>query len=83
MTRTPDEEMAELARLTGEVVQAVIEQEAQVLHLVQAEIAALGALVQPVVPSTGTPEAGSAQPAAARAAEQEAEDEAAFDNMPI
>lgn len=71
MSRTPEENMVELARLGGELVQAVVEQEVQVLHLVQAEMDALGNLVM------NPPK--QAEPGAT--AEDEAE--AAFDNMPV
>lgn len=70
MTKTPVENMAQLARLAGEMVEAIVEQDLQVLQLVQAEIKALGTI--------------SLIPVAApdrRAAE--AEIEAGFDNMPV
>ena len=40
MTRTPEENMLHLAKLAGEMVEAIVEQEVQVAHLVQAEIKA-------------------------------------------
>ena len=74
MTKTPAETMVDMARLAGEMVQAVVEQEAQVLHLVQAEVDALGNLV--------LSRSVKADPAASDA-EAEAEIEAGFDNMPV
>ena len=69
MPRTPAEGRADLARLAGSFVAAVAEQEAQMLHLMQAE---LGVLAKP-----------RTRPAPGAAARTEAETEASFDNMPI
>lgn len=70
MTRTPADGMVQLAKLAGAMVGALAEQEAQALHLVQAEMDALGNLVL-------TPhKVGDAK-------EREAEIEAGFDNMPV
>jgi hypothetical protein len=41
MTKTPADGMVELARLAGGFVEAVAEQEAQVLHLMQVEFEAM------------------------------------------
>lgn len=74
MTKAPEEGLADLAKLAGEVTGAVIEAEAQMLHLVQAEMDALGNLVlsPPKLPMT------EAEKLAA-----EAEVEEGFDNMPV
>lgn len=69
MTKTPAEGMVELAKLAGGLVEAVVEQEAQMLHLMQVEMEALARPLTPAAP---------ADPAA-----QEAATEASFDNMPI
>lgn len=69
MARTPAEGMVELAALAGNLVEAVVEQEAQMLHLMQVE---MEALTRPPAP------AAPVDPAA-----QEAATEAAFDNMPV
>ena len=70
MTKTPQETMIDMARLAGEMAEAIAEQEAQVLHLVQAEMDALGnlAMTPPKVLDVKT---------------DEAEIEAGFDNMPV
>lgn len=74
MTKTPEESLVDLAKLAGEVTQAVVEAETQVLHMVQAEMDALGNLVlmPPKHPATE----------AERLAEEEAVEEG-FDNMPV
>ncbi len=58
MTKTPAEGMVELAKMAGGLVEAVVAQEAQVLHL-------MVALAQPATPAT--PEAVAAQEAEAEA----------------
>ena len=69
MSKTPAEGMVELAKLAGGLVEAVVEQEAQMLHLVQVEMEAL---------------ARPAHPATPKEAEAQQEDtEASFDNVPI
>jgi hypothetical protein len=70
MTKTPEEIIVEMAKLTGEMVEAIAEQEALALHLVQAEVDALGNLVA-MPPKVGDPKA------------QEEQTEAGFDNMPV
>ena len=67
MTKTPTEAIVELARLAGQLAEVAAEQEAQVLHQVQAELAAIGQ-----VPAVAVPKA-----------QREAEIEASFDNMPV
>lgn len=74
MTKSPEEGMVDLARLAGEVTQAVVEAEVQVLHLVQAEMDALGNLVL-------MPARHPQTEAEKRLAEAEVED--GFDNMPV
>jgi hypothetical protein len=69
MTKTPAEGMVELAKLAGEFVEAVVEQEAQALHLMQVELEALAK------PHT--------KPTEAEAAQQEADTESSFNNMPV
>ena len=69
MTRTPVDGMVELAKLAGAFAEAVAEQEAQALHLMQVE---RDVLARPVTKRTE-----------AEAALQEAETESGFDNMPI
>jgi hypothetical protein len=66
MTEKPDD-TAGLVKLAGAMVDAVVEQETQALHLIQAELAALaqGLALPPVV------------------VRPDAEIEASFDNMPI
>lgn len=70
MTKTPTENMAHLVKLAGEMVEAIAEREVQVLHLVQAEMKALGtiSLIPVAAPDPRT---------------TEAEIEASFDNMPV
>jgi hypothetical protein len=70
MTKTPAEEMADLAKVATGLVEAVVRQEVQMLHLVEAELEVLA-------------KAGHkpATPQEAQAAE--AEIEAGFDNMPV
>lgn len=70
MTKTPADAMVDMARLAGEMVQAVAEQEALALHMVQAEMEALGNLALHPQKHPPTPE-------------DEAEVEAGFDNMPV
>ena len=70
MTKTPADSMIDLAKLAGQAIDVMIEQEVQALHLVQAEMDALGDLIL-------TP-AKSADPRLS-----EAEIEAGFDNMPV
>ena len=74
MTKTPAESMVQMAKLAvemaSEMVGAIAEQEAQVLHLVQAEMDALGNLVLTAHKATDPKEI-------------EAETEAGFDNMPV
>ena len=41
MTKTPADGMVELAKLAGGFVEAVVEQEAQALHLMQVEFEAM------------------------------------------
>jgi hypothetical protein len=69
MTKTPAEGMVELAKMAGEFVEAVVEQEAQALHLMQVE---LEVLAKPLT-----------KPTEAEAAQQEEETESSFDNMPV
>lgn len=70
MTKTPADSMIDLAKLAGQAIDVMIEQEVQALHLVQAEMDALGDLI--LAP------AKSADPRLS-----EAETEAGFDNMPV
>ncbi len=70
MTKTPADSMVELARLAGGMVETIVQQEAQALHMVQAEMDALGNLVL-------TPRK-SVDPKVL-----DAEIEAGFDNMPV
>ncbi len=70
MTKTPAENAADLAKLAGQFVEAVAEQEVQMLHLVQAEMAVLTGVAQ-----------AAAKPHPAPA--DQAETEAGFDNMPV
>ena len=70
MTKTPAENLLDLARLSGAMVQALAVQEAKVLHLVRAEMDALGNLV--LTPRKATDPK-----------DYEAETEASFDNMPV
>lgn len=74
MTRTPEEGMVDLAKLAGEMTEAVVEAEVQMLHLVQAEMDALGNLVL-------TPPKHPMTEAEKLAAEAEVEE--GFDNMPV
>lgn len=74
MTGRSGDGITDLAKLAGEVTQAVVEVEAQMLHLVQAEIDALGNLVL-------TPQKHPQTEAEKRQAEAEVED--GFDNMPV
>jgi hypothetical protein len=67
MTKTPADGMVELARMAGSFVEAVVEQEALVLHTLQGATEAAAKLTQkPVSPL-----------------KQDAETEAGFDNMPV
>lgn len=70
MTKTPADSLVELAKMAGGMVEAIAVQEAQMLHLVQAEMDALGNLV--LAPAVK----GKAKPT-------DAEVEAGFDNMPV
>jgi hypothetical protein len=70
MTKTPAESMVQMAKLAGDMVEAIAEQEAQVLHLVQAEMDVLGNLVLTAHKATDPKEV-------------DAEVEASFDNMPV
>lgn len=74
MTRTPAEGMADLAKLAGEVTQVFAQTEVQMLHLVQAEMDALGNLIltPPRHPQTE-----------AEKRTEDAEVEEGFDNMPV
>ena len=74
MTKTPEDGLVQMAKLAGEVTQAVIEAEAQALHLVQAEMDALGNLIL-------TPPRQPATEADRLADEARIED--GFDNMPV
>lgn len=74
MTDKPEPGLVALARLAGEVSQAVIEAEVQALQLVQAEVDALGNLA--LVPGP-RPETEAERKA------REAEVEEGFDNMPV
>jgi hypothetical protein len=74
MTKSAEEGLVDAARLAGEVTKAVVEAEVQMLHLVQAEMDALGNLIL-TPPKPGQTEAEKR--------EAEAEVEASFDNMPV
>ena len=70
MTKTPADSMVDLAKLAGQAIDVMIKQEVQALHLVQAEMDALGDLI--LAPAKSTDPRLS-----------EAEIEAGFDNMPV
>ena len=70
MTKTTVDNMMQMAKLAGEMVEVIAKQEAQVLRLMQAELGALGKF-------------GLAQPKSADPKVVEAETEAGFDNMPV
>jgi hypothetical protein len=74
MTKTPEDGMVALAKLAGDMAQVVFETEAQMLHVVQAEMDTLGNLVlsPPSHPMTE-----------AEKLRAEAEVEDGFDNMPV
>lgn len=74
MTKSPEEGMVDLAKLAGEMTQAVVEAEAQMLHMVQAEMDALGNLVLMPPRHPQTEEEKRAEEAAI---------EDGFDNMPV
>ena len=74
MSRTPEETMLDLAKLAGEMTEAVVEAESQVLHMVQAEMDALGNLVLMPPKAHKTEDEKRAEEAAI---------EDGFDNMPV